>query len=98
MQFITSILLDAGCVFSALKMKLFCIPYKYKTELKQYQQVRVILTQAAVTRTSPSPCPFLWHHPFGVHVHSAPTQSGILDCALANHGESHRPACAAIHW
>lgn len=56
----------------------------------------VILTLAAVIRTSPSPCPFLWCHPFGGHAHSAPILSGILDCASASREESHRPACAAI--
>lgn len=61
-------------------------------------QGNTVLTLAAVTRTSPSPSPYLWHHPFGVHAHSAPRQSGILDCALASHGESHRPACAATRW
>lgn len=56
-----------------------------------------VLTLAGVTRTSPSPSPYLWHHLFGVRAHSAPKQSGILDCASANHEESHRPACAVTH-
>lgn len=67
--------------------------FRFKTEIS-LNPTCVILTLAAVTRTSPSL--FLWLHPVGVHPPSAPTQNGILDCALANHEESHRPACAAI--
>lgn len=52
------------------------------------------LTLATVIQSAPSPSPDLWRHPFGIHAHTAPTQSGILGCASANLEESHRPACA----
>lgn len=57
-----------------------------------------MLTLAAMTRTSLCPSPFLWSCLWSVRAHSAPKQSGILDCALASHEESHRPACAVTHW
>lgn len=53
------------------------------------------LTPAAVIQTFPSPCPVLWHRPFGARPRVAPTQNGTLDCASASREESHRPAGAA---
>lgn len=61
-----------------------------------HPSVCLILTLAATSQSAPFPCLCLWRCLSAPRAHAAATLNGILGCASASRGESHRPACAAI--